>query len=126
MWTWLAVGSAAYLAFLACVIVVLRAAKARARAERAVDARELGSPSPSPPAVDRAGSDPGSAAGPAADGRPAEASVEDEAARAHPDPEPGESGEPVRGRVPGPAAPPNPPTSRMRAEVEPFPPTRSG
>ncbi|MFE3199555.1 hypothetical protein [Embleya sp. NPDC059237] len=106
MWTWLAVGSAAYLAFLACVIVVLRAAKARARAERAVDAREFGSPSPSPPAVERAG--------PAADGRPAEASVEDEAARAHPDPEPGESGEPVRGCVPGPVAPPNPPTSRLR------------
>ncbi|WP_439673829.1 hypothetical protein [Embleya sp. MST-111070] len=112
MWTWLAVGSAAYLAFLACVIVVLRAAKTRARAERAVDAREFGSPSPSPPAVERAGPDPGSAAGPAVDGRPAEASVEDEAARAHP--EPGESGEPVRGCVPGPVAPPHPPTSRLR------------
>ncbi|GCD98770.1 hypothetical protein [Embleya hyalina] len=110
MWTWLAVGSAAYLAFLACVIVVLRAAKARARAERSLDAREFGPPAP-PAAEERAGSDPGSAAGSTTDARPMEASVEDEAARAHP--EPGGSGEPVRGRVPGPMAPPNSPTSRM-------------
>ncbi|OPC84409.1 hypothetical protein B4N89_28890 [Embleya scabrispora] len=113
MWTWLAVGSAAYLAFLACVIVVLRAAKARARVERAVDAREFGAPSPlpsspSPPAKP----DPGSAAAPTTDGGPAEPRGEEEAARAHP--EPGETGEPVRGCAPRPVAPPNPPTSRMR------------
>jgi hypothetical protein len=36
--TWLVVGVAAYPVFLAGVIVVLRAAKARARAERATDA----------------------------------------------------------------------------------------
>ncbi|MYV96791.1 hypothetical protein [Streptomyces sp. SID3343] len=79
--TWLVVGVAVYLIFLAGVIVVLRAAKARARAERATDTMTLVAP---PAAVG---------------GRSApEALPEDDAGRGHPvteehgEPRPGDPG----------------------------------
>ncbi|MFI1381634.1 hypothetical protein [Embleya sp. NPDC020886] len=107
MWTWLVVGAVAYLLFLAGVIVVLRAAKARARAERAADARAVGAPTvaqaseggPIPPL--RGGERPA-----------AEPAAEDDEARAHPLPD--EHTPPVRECDPGPSGPSAPPASRAR------------
>ncbi|MGW1989047.1 hypothetical protein [Embleya sp. NPDC001921] len=105
MWTWLVVGVAAYLVFLACVIVVLRAAKARARVERNADARAAGAPAP----VGAVG-----AIGPVPVGdRPvAEQSADTDTARAHPVPD--EHPQPSRGCDAGSSEPPVPPASRMR------------
>ncbi|MFI6984855.1 hypothetical protein ACIBSV_40550 [Embleya sp. NPDC050154] len=101
MWTWLVVGVAAYLVFLACVIVLLRAAKARARVERNADAWAAG-----PPA--------GAAIGPVPVGdRPVpEQPADTDTARAHPVPD--EDPQPSRACDPGPSEPPVPPASRMR------------
>lgn len=104
MWTWLVVGVAAYLVFLACVIVVLRAAKARARVERNADARAAGAPAPPV----------GAAIGPVPVGdRPvSEQPADTDTARAHPVPD--EHPPPSRACDAGSPEPPVPPASRMR------------
>jgi hypothetical protein len=95
VWTWLAVGVTAYLVFLAGVIVVLRAAKARARAERAADAEV---PTAAPSAIPD---------------RPApEGLSEVDAGRAHPVTD--EHPEALRHGDPATPAPPPPPSSRSR------------
>ena len=103
MWTWLAVGVSAYPVFLAGVIVVLRAARARSRAERAADAATTPpGRAVSPFDVDERAAVTAAGSG-GAIGVPGDA---DEAGRAHPDPD--EAGD-ERG---GP--PPEPPATRVR------------
>ncbi|MFI6579832.1 hypothetical protein [Embleya sp. NPDC050493] len=105
MWTWLSVGVVAYLAFLACVIVVLRGAKARARAERGADMQAAGAPVPA--------GETAVAPAPGGDRPAAGPSIEDDEARAHPLPDEPHA-RPVRGCDPGPPGPPAPPASRVR------------
>ncbi|MYS83762.1 hypothetical protein [Embleya scabrispora] len=108
MWTWLVVGVLAYLAFLACVIVVLRAAKARARVERAADVQAVGVPVPTP-----AGESTEVIAPVSRGDRPAaEPVVEGDEARAHPLPD--EHAGPVRECDGEQSGPPAPPASRSR------------
>ncbi|MGC0423365.1 hypothetical protein [Embleya sp. AB8] len=102
MWTWLAVGVVAYLAFLAGVIVLLRAARARSRAERAADAGELG--------VRSAADEPAPAPAPERAAPSAEAHAD--AMRGHPVSD--ESAGPARSTGSGPSLPPSSPTSRAR------------
>ncbi|MET7301562.1 hypothetical protein [Embleya sp. NPDC005575] len=106
MWTWLAVGVVAYLAFLACVVVVLRAAKARARVERAADVQAVGAPTPAGESTEAI------APVPEGDRPTAEPVVEGDEARAHPLPD--EHVRPVRECDGGPSGPPAPPASRAR------------
>ena len=107
MWTWLAVGVTAYLAFLAGVIVVLRAARTRSRAERAADAgpppprRTLPGPDVDEPAASNPAA-PGGAVGAVG----ARGDAAEEPGRAHPEPHDTHEGSG------GP--PPEPPATRVR------------
>jgi len=104
VWTWLAVGVTAYLAFLAGVIVVLRAARTRSRAERAADAgpppprRTLPGPDVDEPAASIPAG-PGGSVG-------ARGDAAEEPGRAHPEPHDTHEGSG------GP--PPEPPATRVR------------